>query len=157
LVLRPYGWTTALPPGVSSMLFSLLSALFPLLLPLCSSLSAPPSLLLPLCSSLSAPQAYKMATDSAEQKLVGDQISAAILANSGKVYTSEPSHQLYFTSGTADDWGYTKAGIKLTYTIFIYCYCSFVSFYFFFSSFPFPALSLSFSFSSPCFFPLSLL
>jgi len=69
LVLRPYGWTTALPP------------------------------------------------DSAVQKLVGDQISAQIRANSGKVYTSEPAHQLYFTAGTADDWGYTKARIKLTYTI----------------------------------------
>jgi murein tripeptide amidase MpaA len=69
LVLRPYGWTTMLPP------------------------------------------------DSAEQKLVGDQISNAIMAVHGKAYTSEPSHQLYFTSGTADDWGYTKVGIKLTYTI----------------------------------------
>jgi len=69
LVLRPYGWTNALPP------------------------------------------------DSAVQKQVGDGISAAIRAVHGKVYTSEPAYQLYYTSGTADDWGYSKANIKLTYTI----------------------------------------
>eukprot|EP00026_Physarum_polycephalum_P010042 Phypoly_transcript_10190.p1 GENE.Phypoly_transcript_10190~~Phypoly_transcript_10190.p1 ORF type:complete len:419 (+),score=48.89 Phypoly_transcript_10190:36-1259(+) len=55
--------------------------------------------------------------DSAVQKQVGDGISTAIRSVHGKVYTSEPAHQLYFTSGTADDWGYSQAGIVLTYTI----------------------------------------
>jgi len=55
--------------------------------------------------------------DSAVQKLVGDNMSAEIKKVHGKTYTSEPANQLYITSGTADDWGYTQAGIKYTYTI----------------------------------------
>jgi murein tripeptide amidase MpaA len=55
--------------------------------------------------------------DSAAHKIVGDQISRVILGVHGKSYTSEPAYQLYYTSGTADDWGYTKAKIKYTYTI----------------------------------------
>lgn len=41
-------------------------------------------------------------------------MSAIIKSVSGKIYSSEPAHQLYFTSGTADDWAYTEAKIKYT-------------------------------------------
>jgi len=69
LILRPYGWTTNLPPN------------------------------------------------SAELKLVGDTMSSAIYAVHSRRYTSEPSYQLYYTTGTIDDWTYAKAGIKLVYCI----------------------------------------
>jgi len=50
-------------------------------------------------------------------KVVGDGIAARILATSGVVYTSEPSWQLYYTAGTAQDWYYAPAKIPLSYTI----------------------------------------
>jgi len=56
-------------------------------------------------------------TNSATQKAVGDQISKVILGVNGKSYTSEPSNQLYLTSGSSDDWAYSKAGVPLSYTI----------------------------------------
>jgi len=69
LILRPYGWTTALPPN------------------------------------------------DVQAKLVGDTIRARILAVNNVAYTSEPSWQLYYTSGTAQDWYYGEAKIPLSYTI----------------------------------------
>jgi len=69
LVLRPYGWTTALPPN------------------------------------------------DAAAKAVGDGIAAAIRATTGLVYTSEPSWQLYYTAGTAQDWYYAPAKIPISFTI----------------------------------------
>jgi len=69
LVLRPYGWTTDLPPN------------------------------------------------DATAKTVGDGIAAAIRATTGYDYTSEPSWQLYYTSGTAQDWYYAPAKVPLSYTI----------------------------------------
>jgi carboxypeptidase A2 len=56
-------------------------------------------------------------SNEATAKLVGDNISAAIRNNSGKAYTSEPSWQLYYTSGSAQDWFFTPAKIPLSYTI----------------------------------------
>jgi len=69
LVLRPYGWTTALPPN------------------------------------------------EATAKTVGDGIAAAIRATTGIAYTSEPSWQLYYTAGTAQDWYYAPGKVPLSYTI----------------------------------------
>jgi len=69
LILRPYGWTTTVPPN------------------------------------------------EATAKLVGDTIRARILAVNNVAYTSEPSWQLYYTSGTAQDWYYSKASVPLSYTI----------------------------------------
>jgi len=69
LILRPYGWTTALPPN------------------------------------------------DALAKTVGDTIRARILAVNNVAYTSQPSWQLYYTSGTAQDWYYSQAKVPLSYTI----------------------------------------
>lgn len=69
LILRPYGWTTALPPN------------------------------------------------DAFAKSVGDGIRDTIRATPGVVYTSEPSWQLYYTSGTAQDWFYAAGKAPLAYTI----------------------------------------
>jgi len=69
LILRPYGWTTALPPN------------------------------------------------DALAKTVGDTIRARILAVNNVAYTSEPSWQLYYTTGSAQDWYYGQAAVPLSYTI----------------------------------------
>jgi len=69
LILRPYGWTTQLPPN------------------------------------------------DAESKLVGDGIRDHILSVHRVQYTSEPSWQLYYTAGTAQDWFYAAGKALLAYTI----------------------------------------
>jgi len=69
LILRPYGWTTALPPN------------------------------------------------DALAKTVGDTIRARILAVNNVAYTSQASWQLYYTTGSAQDWYYSQANIPLSYTI----------------------------------------
>jgi len=68
LILRPYGYTNALPPN------------------------------------------------DAIAKLVGDTIRARILAVNNVAYTSQASWQLYYTTGSAQDWYYSK-GVPLAYTI----------------------------------------
>jgi len=69
LILRPYGWTNALPPN------------------------------------------------DARAKTVGDTIRARILAVNNVAYTSQPSWQLYYTTGSAQDWYYGQANVPLSYTI----------------------------------------
>eukprot|EP00026_Physarum_polycephalum_P007245 Phypoly_transcript_07303.p1 GENE.Phypoly_transcript_07303~~Phypoly_transcript_07303.p1 ORF type:complete len:408 (+),score=50.77 Phypoly_transcript_07303:397-1620(+) len=69
LILRPYGWTNALPPN------------------------------------------------DARAKTVGDTIRARILAVNNVAYTSQPSWQLYYTTGSAQDWYYSQASVPLSYTI----------------------------------------
>jgi len=69
LILRPYGWTTNLPPN------------------------------------------------DAQAKVIGDTIRARILAVYNVPYTSEPSWQLYYTAGTAQDWYYSEAKVPFSYTI----------------------------------------
>jgi murein tripeptide amidase MpaA len=69
LILRPYGWTTALPPN------------------------------------------------DAQAKLVGDTIRDKILAVNNIPYISQPSWQLYYTAGTAQDWYYSEGNVPLSYTI----------------------------------------
>ncbi|KAJ3113784.1 hypothetical protein HDU96_002923 [Phlyctochytrium bullatum] len=49
-------------------------------------------------------------------KKLGDGVSAAIKAISGKSYTSEPGASLYPAAGCTDDWSTTKAGM-VGYTI----------------------------------------
>jgi len=50
-------------------------------------------------------------------KLVGDGIRDTILSVHNISYTSEPSWQLYYTSGTAQDWFYAAGKAPLAYTI----------------------------------------
>jgi len=69
LILRPYGWTTALPPNDATV------------------------------------------------KSIGDTIRARILAVNNVAYTSEPSWQLYYTTGTAQDWYYSQAAVPVSFTI----------------------------------------
>jgi len=57
------------------------------------------------------------APNEAEAKLVGDGIRDEIRKKSGVQYTSEPSWQLYFTAGTAQDWWYAAGKAPLSYTI----------------------------------------
>jgi len=56
-------------------------------------------------------------SNDAVAKSVGDKISADIRANGGKAYTSQASWQLYYTTGSAQDWYYGQARIPLSYTI----------------------------------------
>jgi len=69
LILRPYGWTTALPPN------------------------------------------------DALAKSIGDTIRNRILAVHNVAYTSEPSWELYYTAGTAQDWYYAEAKVPISFTI----------------------------------------
>jgi len=69
LVLRPYGWTTALPPN------------------------------------------------EAISKAVADEIRDQIFAVHGVPYSSTPSWDLYYTTGTSTDWTYAAASIPLSYCI----------------------------------------
>lgn len=69
LILRPYGWTTTLPPN------------------------------------------------NALATTVGNGIRTKILAVNGVSYTSEASWELYYTTGTAQDWYYSEAKVPLSYTI----------------------------------------
>jgi len=69
LVLRPYGYSTAVPPN------------------------------------------------DVEAKKVGDQWAADVALISGKLYVSQPWWQMYFASGTADDWWHGQAGARLSYTV----------------------------------------
>jgi len=69
LILRPYGWTTALPPN------------------------------------------------EAIAKSVGDGIRDTIRSVTNVQYTSEASWELYYTSGTAQDWFYSAGKAPLAYTI----------------------------------------
>lgn len=55
--------------------------------------------------------------DEAALKAVGDEMRAAILAVDNKAYTNQPSWALYFTTGGASDWHYSKAKVPLSYTI----------------------------------------
>jgi len=50
-------------------------------------------------------------------KTVGDNIRNYIFAVYGVSYVSEPSWQLYYTAGTAQDWYYGQAKVPLSYTI----------------------------------------
>lgn len=50
-------------------------------------------------------------------KTVGDTVRARILAVNNVPYTSEPSWQLYYTTGSAQDWYYGQAKIPLSFTI----------------------------------------
>jgi len=55
-----------------------------------------------------------------EMKASGDGIAAAIRAQSGKIYTSQKSIELYVTTGTASDWFYVnKVRPEYTYGITI--------------------------------------
>jgi len=53
----------------------------------------------------------------AKAKTVGDTIRDRIRAINNVAYTSEASWQLYYASGVAPDWWYSKASIPLSYTI----------------------------------------
>jgi len=81
LILRPYGWSTQLPPN------------------------------------------------EATAKLVGDGIRDQIRAVHNVAYTSEPSWQLYYTAGTAQDWFYSGGKIPLAYHSFQRAYYSCTHFY----------------------------
>lgn len=50
-------------------------------------------------------------------KTVGDTIRQKILSVNNVYYTSEPSWQLYYTTGSAQDWYYSEADVPLSYTI----------------------------------------
>jgi len=69
LILRPYGWTNALPPN------------------------------------------------DAAAKVIGDTWRARILAVNNVAYTSQPSWQLYYTTGSAQDWYFGQASFTFSYTI----------------------------------------
>jgi murein tripeptide amidase MpaA len=69
LILRPYGWTNALPPN------------------------------------------------DAQAKTIGDTIRARILSVNNVAYTSQASWQLYYTTGSAQDWYYGQAKVPISYTI----------------------------------------
>jgi len=56
-------------------------------------------------------------TNDALAKTVGDTIRARILSITNVAYTSEPSWQLYYTSGSAQDWYFSQAQVPLSYTI----------------------------------------
>eukprot|EP01113_Clastostelium_recurvatum_P022366 TRINITY_DN2666_c0_g1_i1.p1 TRINITY_DN2666_c0_g1~~TRINITY_DN2666_c0_g1_i1.p1 ORF type:complete len:433 (+),score=87.10 TRINITY_DN2666_c0_g1_i1:26-1300(+) len=57
-------------------------------------------------------------SDEYNLKLVGDGYSAALNAQSGKVYTSMPSWQLYYTTGSAQDyWKGQSPNIPFSYTV----------------------------------------
>jgi len=55
--------------------------------------------------------------DEALAKKVGDQYAADIKAFSNQTYVSQPSWQLYYTSGSAQDWYYSGGNIPLSYTV----------------------------------------
>lgn len=59
----------------------------------------------------------KPAPNEALAKSVGDTMRARILAVHNVAYTSQASWQLYYTTGSAQDWYYTQAKIPLSYTI----------------------------------------
>jgi len=69
LILRPYGWSSTLPPN------------------------------------------------DALAKTVGDTIRARILAVNNVAYTSQAAWQLYYTTGSAQDWYYGQAKVPLAFTI----------------------------------------
>jgi len=69
LILRPYGWTNALPPNDAAV------------------------------------------------KIIGDTIRSRILAVNNVAYTSQASWQLYYTTGSAQDWYYGQAAIPVSFTI----------------------------------------
>jgi len=55
--------------------------------------------------------------DEAINKAVGDEIRNQILSVHGKSYVSQPSYQLYYTTGSASDWYYGQGLSKLSFTI----------------------------------------
>jgi len=50
-------------------------------------------------------------------KIIGDTIRARILAVNNVAYTSQASWQLYYTTGSAQDWYYSQANIPVSFTI----------------------------------------
>ena len=56
-------------------------------------------------------------TDEVLAKKVGDTMRARILAVNNVDYTSEASWELYYTTGSAQDWYYDQAKISLSYTV----------------------------------------